>query len=677
MKNKLVWIVPVILLAAVTAGIFFWQSSKKISVEDLLPSDPIIVVRQDEAVKTLQQFLQSVFYKELRALNVPLLVEKTGADEKIIIAYKGLNKFLEDMTQDPLWQKFLGQEVVLAVYPVELSSLDFKAAGEIAQGIILVVKPEKDAQLAEFWGRMFFQGSKDYPTQISDYKGFKIVSVQVPALALLNLQVHYAAVKDYYVAGLSRTVIERSIDILRTPEKSLAKDQQFLKAKAKFLTPAQSFFFLDIEFFVAKIKEIMQQSSSSTSEIGGVFASLKGFKSIGYSADYAQPIRIKSDFYFNKEELVAGLKEIYSCTPKENKSARFIPKDILVYQWADCYDMNYYWSQFKKELETAMTEQNPSATTDPLEGMGNLLKMDVEKEILPVLGKEQGWGVADIDLGVDFPVPKVFLFIKVTDAVKAAQIMTKLTDEASLLVQTEDYKGMAIKYISTPIGPVVPGYLLVDDYLILSSSRDLLKLIVDTASGASPGVSADPIYSNAQFGLTALNNGVFFIRMSSAVEKLRGVVDWAVQWYGTKAREMKAYHAGSEKRLADLREEIKFLDIELGKLNVELKNLEKQKTDIAGQGGDILEVQSKISQVQADISLKEKTASMNQEKENELVIVVKEFEADKNINADVLPELVREGVYPVLRAFAAIEAVVAKIVFGDGVVESTGFIQIK
>ena len=134
------------------------------------------------------------------------------------------------------------------------------------------------------------------------------------------------------------------------------------------------------------------------------------------------------------------------------------------------------------------------------------------------------------------------------------------------------------------------------------------------------------------------------------MEKLRGVVDWAVQWYGTKAREMKAYHAGSEKRLADLREEIKFLDIELGKLNVELKNLEKQKTDIAGQGGDILEVQSKISQVQADISLKEK---------------------------DVLPELVREGVYPVLRAFAAIEAVVAKIVFGDGVVESTGFIQIK
>ena len=246
MKSKflLFGLSAVFMIAAVGAGFYFWQSSKKISAENLLPSDPILFVRQDEAVKTLRQFLQSVFYKELRAANAPLLVEKAGADEKIIIAYEGLNKFLEDMTQDPFWPKFLGQEVVLAVYPVQMSALDLKAAAEIAQSITLVVKPEKDARLVEFWGRMFFQGSKEYAAPISDYKGFKIVSVPVPALALLNLQIHYASVKDYYVVGLSRAVIERSIDTLRAPEKSLAKDKKFLQAKTKFLAPAQSFFFL-------------------------------------------------------------------------------------------------------------------------------------------------------------------------------------------------------------------------------------------------------------------------------------------------------------------------------------------------------------------------------------------------------------------------------------------------
>src|SRR3989338_5260697 len=214
MKSKvgLIILAAAVVAVAAAGGVYFWQSSKKISAEDLLPPGPIFFVRKDEAVKTLQQFRQSVFYKELRAMNVPLLVEKTGADEKIIAAWEGLNKFLEDMTQEPLWQKVLGQGIGREVYPVQLSSLDLKAAGEIAQGIILVVKPEKDAQLAEFWGRMFFHGSKEYPTKISDYKGFKIVSVQVPALALLNLQVHYASVKDHYVAGLSRAAVERSID---------------------------------------------------------------------------------------------------------------------------------------------------------------------------------------------------------------------------------------------------------------------------------------------------------------------------------------------------------------------------------------------------------------------------------------------------------------------------------
>lgn len=677
MKNKIFMIVFAVGAAAavVAGGVYFWQSSRKISVEYLLPADPIVYVREDGIINRVEQFVQSTFYKELRAMNVAYLVEKTGANEQLLIAWEGLDKFLKSLTVEPLWQKFLGQEAALAIYPVQTAKMDLSALSEIAQSIILAVKPEKDAQLAEFWGRMFFQGNKEYPAQVNDYKGFKIVSVQVPALALVNLQVHYAPVKDYYVVGLNRAAVERSIDTLGAPARSLARDPRFLQARAKYLSPAQSFFFLDLEFFIAKIREMAQQAPAP--EMDRVFDSLKGFKSIGYSADYARPIRVKSDFYFSKEELPAEIREIYSCTPKENKTARFIPQDVLVYQWADCYDMNYYWSQFKKELEIAVNEQDPSSPSAPLEGMENLLKMDVEKEILPVLGKEQGWGVADVELGADFPLPKIFLFIKVTDAAKASQIMAKLTDEASILVQTEDYKGTAVKYIATPIGPVVPGYMLLDDYLILSSSRDLLKSIVDVASGASPAVPADPVYSNAQYGLTSPNNGVFILRLSAVSEKLRGVLEWGAKWYSDKAREMKAYRAGSEKRLADLREEMKFLDIELGKLKIELSNLEKQKTEIAGQGGDVLEVQSKISQVQADIALKEKAASLNKEKEDELILTIKEFEADKDIDAEILPDLVREGFHPVLRALASIEAVVARIVFGDGVVESHGFIQTK
>jgi|GEM_PF-1506131 len=683
MKKKVLIISMVILWGAI-GGWFYFQFQKKFTIENIIPKEALIYVNQKDLAQLIKDFKNSQFGKDMAMINVPALLEKSGVAKEQIELFTKFQAVLGILIESPLFQRVFGQEVAVTIYPADFFTYDISALWEIAKQIMVVIRLDKETEIAEFLSRLFSQIGQQIIITKAKYQNQTIVNITMPQLAALNVKISYTKIGPYLVLGLGEDSARRCINVVKRGKPSLSQDKNYRLTKSRFVEGARTTAFVNIDMLLTTLKDrLLEMTKAYESESGQdrpldeVLKDLSGFLSFGYSAVYSPLIQSRINFFFVKEQMTSDVQKFYSCELKLNKNIKFIPKDIILYHWSNCYDMPAYWSRLKEEMNRFSKErQGGPSPQQVIEGVEKLLQLSIDTDILPLMGREQGWVLSDITLGGIFPIPKFLFFMSVTDRAKAQGMIETLADQPVLFVQSEDYKGIKINYITIPLSSdVQPAYCFIEDYFLLTSHRQLFHEVIDVYQNQKPSLASDSIFLQLNMDLTQMTNGLFLLRGKEFINKLRGVVAWGGEWLITKFKELEAYKAGSQKRLSDLAEEMRMFEEDIQNLKNQLQGFEEEKKQLISQGADVVGVDEKIKEVRESLSLKERSRALSEDKREELKGIIEGLDKEKAIEPEPVTLYLNGFVYPSLKAFESLRAVGNKIDISNNYFESTMFLK--
>lgn len=184
------------------------------------------------------------------------------------------------------------------------------------------------------------------------------------------------------------------------------------------------------------------------------------------------------------------MRKHLACPALANESLKLVPANAIAYNWGGCYDFGEYWQSASEKLQ-----ENPdwSGTIRKIKhGLERRLNINIKRDVLPVLGHEIGGYLTDVDMHGKYPFPRLLVFVKVQDRPAAGHLLDKLTVNPITMLQSEEYNNVDIHYMSLPLGANMdPGYSFVGDYLLLATSRQLLKESIDAYNDSMRSIVSD------------------------------------------------------------------------------------------------------------------------------------------------------------------------------------------
>jgi hypothetical protein len=201
----------------------------------------------------------------------------------------------------------------------------------------------------------------------------------------------------------------------------------------------------------------------------------------------------------SKYKMIAGLddkaiplqmQKHLACPDLSNDSLKLVPVNAIVYNWGGCYDFGEYWQSARQRLQENPQWAGPMRRIK--RGLERRLHVNIKRDVLPLLDHEIGGYLTDVDMQGKYPFPRLLIFVKVQDRTKAEHLLEQLTANAVTMLQSEDYNHVNIHYISLPLGANMdPGYGFVGNYLLVATSRQLLKVSIDAYNDSMPSIVSD------------------------------------------------------------------------------------------------------------------------------------------------------------------------------------------
>lgn len=669
-------IVVLLLVASVAAGVtFYLQTQEKgQSVESILPKGALVYVHLNDVEGNLQQMASMPFWKALSNINYDLLMQKNIIPSQQRMVLELVKTQLSQVSSNPMVKKLFGKEVALAVY---LPDQDLKAMArqmkgfnpvvveELLSGIFLVTRMDPDVQFAEVLTRSFSQYGANVTQGETEYKGEIIRTITV---SNVGMKLSFVRFGDLLVFGVGDKAARLSIDVFRGSP-SLADDPQFEEARSSFLDPSAAVGYFDFETALSLIADQVGKFAGSGAD--EVFAKMAGLEKFAFSFQMAPVMKINSTILMNTEKLDPEHASIYTCPSEVNTTINFVPKDVLGYHWTNCFDLNYYWREVKKEV---IEGRNAAPKIDELQ---QKIGFDIERDILPAFGDEIGGYISDILVGGIFPIPKIALFIEIKDMRKAQRLLDRGLNQAIAMIQEETHGGVPLKYIALPFGEnIQPGYCFLGDYLLVATSRQLLKSSIDASGNNSLSLTANPAFKEINFGLTDKNRSVQFIRIGQIVSKARGLIGWSNQWVTAQERKAQAFKAGSEKPLEEAKESIVAMNNELVGMRDEIAFLEDSIWDLEYKGENVTAQQARISNIKDRITDKELELAGAHERKEELENILSETKKDVPDLA-IRQAILDEAVYPILESLKSLETYGLRVTVGKGRLETSVFLKVS
>lgn len=686
MKKILVVILVVIAVAAAGIGFYFYQNSlNKLAIEEVLPQGALAYARFSDIEKRWTEFKSTKLWRNISAIDIPALMEKSGMTPQQIetSGYPTLKKFISDPNTSMLFMKFFGREAALGLYPVEIKELKPDNLKDVVSSLVMVVRLSPDMQVAETMSSLMKEWDPALQLTTEEYKKHKITLIEI----LQNkIKVGYVRIKDLLIVGFSDRAARMCIDVVSKEKTSLLEDPAFKRVQAKYLPSAWTAAYANLELIISDIKELFllsidketkkEGSSQFKEEIDRTMAQMAGFVALGYSAVTGPLETSKFDLIYDKDKLDPQVRKMYTCAPQENKTIRFVPQNVLGYQWSNCFDMKIQWETIQKELKNRQAEDakgfSPEETIAALE---KKLKFSIEKDVLPAFGGETGGYLSDIALTGVFPFPKLLFFVKIADRAAAERVLAAVASRPEIVWQKENYKDIQIQYTALPLGEdFMPGYCFLNDYLLLATSRQALKESIDALN--APGASLDSLaaFKNVDVGLTGKNNSVFFLKSDELLDRVHRVIEWQVAQAKARAAQQQAFKEGMEKRLEDSKGDLEKEEGELKALEENLRSMNDQLKNLQSQGMDVAETLTKIDLFEKQIETKKESIQKLKDSQTDIEDAIESFKEEK-ANPQMLELYVHQVVFPILDGLSSYKAIGSKSIFTDDGIESTMYIK--
>lgn len=673
MKRIVSVVLAVVLVLALGIGIYYYKIIARLPIEKIIPEGAVAYVRISDIEKGLQEFKSTRLWRNIRDIEIELLLEKSGLSQEEIVKYDMLKSELFRSAAELLLDKFFGQEIALALYPDKTGTFDLEKMPALASNIILVTRLKPEAEFIEFISKLCSKFGQKMQIKHEEYKGRQVTIVELAD----EVNIAYVKIRDLLVVGLGKKGAFACLDVVAKDKAAFSQDEAYILTGAQLPRQAQTIAFGNLKLLLSNIKQALDKIPESKeitleqkAKILESFDKTAGLKTVGFSSISGKISRDKIVMTFDKTGMDLVLARSYSFKPQKNSTIDFVPKDIIGYQWNNCFDAKLNWDSFKQELSKTPERFPQGASPEEIiAGIEQALGMNIEYDIIPALGNEMGGFLSDINLNGPVPVPELLLFVKIKDKTAIEKVIGTLSEKNNLLMRSEEYKNVSIKYISLPFGKTLqPGYCFLNEYLLISTGTKLLKGSIDTLSGESMSLLANKDFRAVDFGLTDENNAVFFLKTDRLLLKIREICEWGFAWASLMSANLEAYQGRAKQYLDDLRAniQIKEQDLKWVKTNSQslkegIGNLQSQGLDVSSRQRELDTLQAKIEKTEEEITQAKKEL---EEKEQEFQNMIQNSPVAR-IDLTLVRLYLDEAVYPILDGFETIKAMGSRSVFSE------------
>ncbi len=235
--------------------------------------------------------------------------------------------------------------------------------------------------------------------------------------------------------------------------------------------------------------------------------------------------------------------------PAAGTNIRYIPENAIVYVGVNNMpDVEKMWPLLLKQWEKQGTMPVMNMIFGQIE---TALGIKIADDVIPWVGNEFGVLFSDIDTKAGFPYPKFAFMLKIKDKQKAGAFVQHLSGLIQELSTQSGFKFEKFVHQSCELSSVTialpmpvpmtftPSYGIVEDFLIIGSSADLAKQMIDTSKGAGNDVASNAAFKS--MNIPAQTNSTFFVNSARFMDVVKAVGAWVVEF--TKAQPMLAESA--------------------------------------------------------------------------------------------------------------------------------------
>lgn len=684
MKKIIGIVVAVVVLAAVAFGFIFLKPGKKTyAIENLLPAKPAFYLRLSQLTQRMDNFSKTKLYQDLKSIDYKKATAAFGAPfpketnrpDALVQVEDAWGKAFSDENVK-MFKALFGDDVAVAVYASDLKdvkTLEKKTAQEIFENVFVVTRLSPEIAAAETVLKFLGQFNKDLKIETERYNGQDINLLKSADGKFL---LGYVRFNDLVVMGLGQKAARTAIDIIAKKQPALSTDEDYTKRVKTSYEGAQTFGYFNIKTFYPMLTEEISQLAKSEQESALYKAQLEeqlkqiqGLDALVFSSKPGNIVTFKADLLYDLTAVSPEMKSYYACRPQDNLSAKFVPWDALTYQWNSCLDFSQIWTQYKTQVQMQGNALGQDIDVNKMVGTyEQMVGVSVERDVLPVLGKEFGLYLTDVDLTTAIPLPKIVLFIQTTGREGADALINKLLAlQPNLQFEETKYADDTIRYI--PI-PIAEGLALSTTYigntLLVATNVDILKSSLDAIKDPSKSIGISPaIQAN-----DGPKNSVFFLQVDRLLQKAAALLDWVGQAAKQNQIQRQAFLTGSQKNLNDIRARNE-------QLKTEIANKQKRISELSAAPIDpVADPVAQIDALKKEVDVSQNELTANQEKEKNLSQQIAFYENKAPKPADN-QKAIDEFVKPVLKGLENIKYLNVTTVNGDGVLGSTIEIKIE
>jgi hypothetical protein len=213
----------------------------------------------------------------------------------------------------------------------------------------------------------------------------------------------------------------------------------------------------------------------------------------------------------------SALAEMMTRSPAAIRTLAFQPVNTLLYGAVTSIDAQVVYDELRRyAVDATRIQMDVQGTADSLQADSLVARqlaafesetgIDVEADVVSWVGPEASFAIAGVDKTGFFPVPEVALTIATKDPARSRALLTRVetlvgqaaAERASIPLQwqAEEYQGQSIRYAPTPMGEGLSlSYVVTDDFVLIGSSRGLMKRMLDSRGGTAQALPSNPGFS--------------------------------------------------------------------------------------------------------------------------------------------------------------------------------------
>jgi len=646
MKNKIVW--ASFICFVLILGFWIWSQRSGLAVEEVLPAHPLMYARLANVGKHVGQIVHSDFGKNISAINIPDVLSRNNFSPKDIRDFQIWQKEVLEFWQNPLIKKFLGREIAVAVY-----------RDNDSYQVYVTLRLTLSTRIAELLGQLSHHWGDDVTVKQQKYRGRVINHI---LFKKQEMGVEYVRIRDLLIiAPESLGHLEEVVDVYQQRHFPLRDDPSYDFVRKNSYPLGDGLAFINFDLFSQLWRGEMDTKLTSIGYQAAAFPV--------YGLSYMPGVvsKYKMMIGLDQKYLPSGMRKVFSCPALSNDTLKLVPVNAIAYNWGGCYDLEQSWVLARQRLE-----ENPQVAQEVIkfkEKAEKYFNINIKNDVLPILGHEIGGYLTDVDMQGTYPFPRLLVFVKILDLARAQSLLDKLTQNPIMMIHSEEYEHVDIHYISLPLGANMdPGYGFLGDYLLIASSRQLLKRSIDAYNDSMRSIASDDAVEQFSLADGEKFHSVTLMKTAELSRRAQDFLEWVDKYLSGQVSMAAAYKQDGDNK--------------------------KQELDaaIADKKAELILAQKKLTQLKAtsltDLSLEDPSLvngaieNLNREEDSIRDDIANYIEQKEDLSrlldnyatgarsAKLTMYNMESLVSPVLKSLESIDAQAVTVRFGDKILET-------